>query len=390
MSYKTDGYEIIRGALSFDFANFIFNYFILKRDAVGWLIKNHPEVKDDGSISNLHGTWKDPQVPGTYSLYGDHVGETLLMKLLPMMNKFTDLTLSPCYSYARIYKHGDILEKHTDRPSCEVSTTLYLGGDDWDIYLGGKQISLKIGDMLIYKGQEIEHWRHTFKGKTCAQIFLHYNDVKGPLEKQNVCDGRPLLGLPYNSTNSLSIEKLSLFSTNVWLCKLKIDPDYKKQLIEDIYREKSKGKNPLRSNRGAWQSDQDLHTRELYKKLCDMCEEQITTIFTDATGCNYLQMWAQVSQKGDRNELHGHGGLYDLSGGIYLSVPEDGGQLYFRDPRPGAMLTPATPFQSQWYHNIHVKEDLLVLFFPFLEHGTFAGTQTTDRIMLSFDVQLGS
>ena len=79
-----------------------------------------------------------------------------------------------------------------------------------------------------------------------------------------------------------------------------------------------------------------------------------------------------------------------LSGGIYLSVPEGGGQLYFRDPRPGAMLTPATPFQSEWYHNIHVTEDLLVLFFPFLEHGTFPGTQTTDRIMLSFDVQLGS
>jgi len=95
-----------------------------------------------------------------------------------------------------------------------------------------------------------------------------------------------------------------------------------------------------------------------------------------------------VSQKGDMNELHGHGGLYDLSGSIYLSVPENSGEFYFRDPRPGAMLTPAKPFGSEWCRSVEVQDDLLILFFPFLEHGTHRGTQTKDRIMISFDVQL--
>ena len=50
------------------------------------------------------------------------------------MNKETSLKLSPTYSYARIYNKGAILQKHKDRYSCEVSTTLNLGGDMWPIY----------------------------------------------------------------------------------------------------------------------------------------------------------------------------------------------------------------------------------------------------------------
>ena len=69
------------------------------------------------------------------------------------------------YSYARIYKNGDVLARHKDRYSCEISTTLNLGGDSWPIYLDptGKQgqagikVDLEPGDMLIYSGCELEH-----------------------------------------------------------------------------------------------------------------------------------------------------------------------------------------------------------------------------------------
>ena len=67
--------------------------------------------------------------PNTYSHYADNVKETLLVKMLPVMAKETGLELIPTYSYARIYKKGDILRRHKDRPSCEISTTLNLGGD---------------------------------------------------------------------------------------------------------------------------------------------------------------------------------------------------------------------------------------------------------------------
>jgi hypothetical protein len=45
------------------------------------------------------------------------------------------LKLNPTYAYARIYKKGDILHRHKDRFSCEISTTLNLGGDDWPIFI---------------------------------------------------------------------------------------------------------------------------------------------------------------------------------------------------------------------------------------------------------------
>ena len=116
----------------------------------------------------------------------------------------TGLKLYETYSYARIYKTGDELKRHKDRYSCEVSTTLNLGGDNWPIYLEpsgkegkeGNKISLRQGDMLIYKGCEVEHWRESFNGVNCAQVFLHYNDASDEKAEENRYDGRPFLGLP--------------------------------------------------------------------------------------------------------------------------------------------------------------------------------------------------
>ena len=28
---------------------------------------------------------------------------------------------------------------------------------------------------LVYKGCELEHWRNSFEGQNCGQVFLHYN-----------------------------------------------------------------------------------------------------------------------------------------------------------------------------------------------------------------------
>jgi len=184
-------YQVIKNAISYELANFIYNYFLLKRDAVKYMYDNNI-LYDMG----LHGTWKDEQIPNTYSHYADHVMETLLMKVLPKMQQETGLELVPTYSYARIYKRGDILHKHKDRPSCEISTTIHLGGDPWSIFVEGTEVMLDVGDMLVYSGCELEHWREPLEGNTCAQVFLHYNHVNGPFAKENRFDKRPMLGLP--------------------------------------------------------------------------------------------------------------------------------------------------------------------------------------------------
>tara|TARA_R100000742_G_C4259822_1_gene77633 strand:- start:819 stop:1091 length:273 start_codon:yes stop_codon:yes gene_type:complete len=79
-----------------------------------------------------------------------------------------------------------------------------LGGGDWPIYLEpsgkegmkGVKVNLKPGDMLVYRGCDLQHWREKFKGKEYIQVFLHYNNVKTKGSKNNIFDKRPHIGLP--------------------------------------------------------------------------------------------------------------------------------------------------------------------------------------------------
>jgi hypothetical protein len=198
--FNKNKYVIIKKAISEELAKFCYDYFIMKRQVARTMF----DTKYISQFTDYFGTWNDKQVPETYSHYSDIVMETLLVKLLPIMEKETGLKLNPNYSYARIYKKGDILKRHKDRFSCEISTTLNLGGDLWTIYLepSGKEnlkgikVDLKQGDMLVYKGNELEHWREEFKGENCAQVFLHYNNVKTKGADKNIYDTRPHLGLP--------------------------------------------------------------------------------------------------------------------------------------------------------------------------------------------------
>ena len=200
MSFKKNKFTVLKNAISAELADFVYKYFLNKREVARVLF-------DERYISpfvEYFGVWNDSQVPNTYSHYGDIVMETLLKEVKPVMEKHTGLKLSETYSYSRIYKKGDVLARHKDRYSCEISTTLNLGGDDWPIYLDptGKQgqagikVDLDPGDMLIYSGCDLEHWREEFIGKDCGQVFLHYNKKGSKMAKENALDMRPLLGLP--------------------------------------------------------------------------------------------------------------------------------------------------------------------------------------------------
>jgi hypothetical protein len=213
MNFKKNKYTVIKKAISKDFALFLYNYFLIKRQVAKTLF----DTKFISPFETMFGVWTDEQVPGTYSHYADIAMETLLLKLQPVMEKQTGLKLIPNYSYARIYKNGDILKRHKDRFSCEISTTLNLGGEPWPIYVDptgsdnvideyknvmnpnapkGVKVDLKPGDMLVYRGNLLEHWREPFQGQDCAQVFLHYTNIKTPDSEKYIYDKRPHIGLP--------------------------------------------------------------------------------------------------------------------------------------------------------------------------------------------------
>ena len=202
MSFKKNKYTVIRQAISKDLATFIANYFSMQKQ----VYDTCRQVRYFSPFEQIIGYYegKDEQIPDTYSQYSNIAMETLLLKCQPGMEKATGLKLYPAYTYARIYKKGDELKRHKDRFSCEISTTMNLAGDDWPIYLEpsgetgkkGVKVDLKQGDMLVYSGCELEHWREKFKVKECIQVFLHYNNRKTRGSRDNMFDKRPHLGLP--------------------------------------------------------------------------------------------------------------------------------------------------------------------------------------------------
>src|SRR5210317_566531 len=202
MSFKKNKYTIIRKAIDKDLAAFVANYFTMQKQ----VLDTCRQARYISPYETLLGYYEgeNEQIPNTYSCYSDIAMETLMLKCQPVMEKATGLKLYPAYTYARIYKHGDILKRHKDRFSCEISTTMNLGGDAWPIYLEpsgetgkkGIKVDLKQGDMLVYSGCELEHWRNKFKGNECVQVFLHYNNKKTPGSKENMFDKRIHLGLP--------------------------------------------------------------------------------------------------------------------------------------------------------------------------------------------------
>jgi hypothetical protein len=200
MSFKKNKYEIVKQAVDKNLAIFLYNYFSMQKQVYD-TCRLHRYFSP---FENIIGSYDDAQIPNTYSQYSNIAMETLMLKCQPKMEQVTGLKLYPAYTYARIYKKGDELKRHKDRFSCEISTTMNLGGNPWPIYLEpsgkegikGVRIDLKPGDMLVYSGCELEHWRKKFKGKDCVQVFLHYNNRKTPGSKDNMFDKRLHLGLP--------------------------------------------------------------------------------------------------------------------------------------------------------------------------------------------------
>jgi len=92
--------------------------------------------------------------------------------------------LIPTYSFSRLYYRGAVLPRHVDRPPCEISCTIpldYSGQSGWAFFTSlfregdnGEKIDLVKGDMLIYKGEEVYHWREPLTEAWQSQLFIHF------------------------------------------------------------------------------------------------------------------------------------------------------------------------------------------------------------------------
>jgi hypothetical protein len=167
--FKDNGYCIVRNSISSELRDFVTQYALFDE-----MQDFSPDVS---------------QVKGAHSKYADPAMETLLLQLCSLMEENTGLELYPTYSFYRVYRPGDELVKHKDRPSCEISCTLCFNFEykdanyDWPIFMNENKVSLAPGDLVIYRGCDLNHWREQFVGSNSCwhvQGFFHYVDKNGP------------------------------------------------------------------------------------------------------------------------------------------------------------------------------------------------------------------
>jgi len=120
------------------------------------------------------------------SLYNPVGAVELLCELTPKITSIVEETVVPSYSFGRIYRNGDFLPTHVDRPACELSLTLHLHGDhlwEFEIETPREEVvayELNPGDAVLYLGPIAPHSRATkFKGTYYSQFFLHYVRSRG-------------------------------------------------------------------------------------------------------------------------------------------------------------------------------------------------------------------
>lgn len=206
--FKENNYLVLKNFIDENMAGLIYQYCLVKvqrTDFMTMFAKEDYRPEWDGRFG-------DEQAPISYNCYGDPFMDTLLGASAKTLSKYAGVNLIPTYSYWRLYQHGEVLLRHRDRHSCEISATLCLGYNtsnldqneykdyDWPMFVETKEesdgvpIGLKPGDLILYRGCEVDHWRERFLGLNHAQVFLHYNDSSGPY--QIALDGRPILGIP--------------------------------------------------------------------------------------------------------------------------------------------------------------------------------------------------
>ena len=202
--FKENSYIKVENFITNQQANYFYEY--VKQNALNTsLLQEMHGKKLWKKLYGFIGVFDDPQALNDYSRYGDPAFDCLLEFKRKQVEQVTGLKLTPTYTYHRLYTTGTELVRHKDRPSCEISTTLCLGYDsdyNWPMFVSkedggkGKPIELNPGDMIIYRGCEVEHWREPFKGLNHAQVFFHYNEVDGQYDTPY--DGRINLGMPNN------------------------------------------------------------------------------------------------------------------------------------------------------------------------------------------------
>lgn len=196
---------------------------LIPKDIINMTLDNwkaHEESSDSGIYREESDiTYKNPasSIGKSTAMYSAPWAIALHNWLHEELKRHIDINLGITYAYSRKYERGAYLGSHLDRPSCEISATLCLDykSDDnspWPIWVrndknyigaeaetvrvesqalsqrerkknGCKSLLLEPGDILLYQGPNIPHWRDYFLGDYSYHIFVHFYNRNSEMRK---------------------------------------------------------------------------------------------------------------------------------------------------------------------------------------------------------------
>lgn len=228
-AFMKDRYVVFRNFIDKDIVNMVMDM---------WRsVEQHPNPGDLMKHEQRDITYKNPEssIGKSKGGYCTPWGNALHIWVHKKLQDHFDMDLGMTYSYSRKYDRGAYLGSHVDRPSCEVSATLcldYVTDDQtpWPIWVrndqnyfaataeriknesqdmtqrerlknGCKKILLEPGDLLMYQGPNIPHWRDYLLGEYSYHIFLHWYNRQSQMQKINnfFHSKHEKLGLPSGS-----------------------------------------------------------------------------------------------------------------------------------------------------------------------------------------------
>lgn len=206
MNFHKDGIVAIESAISIETCKLLSKEFKIARQLAYAVSNPTPENQFP---------YHDEMVDHSFSWYSPLCFEALSDSLIKdVVENELGEAVYPTYSYARIYSNGAIMHRHTDRSSSEFSVSCCIEVDEsvkpWPINFettDGSILTLeqKPGDIVMYKGNSLPHWRDAYHGHEQINAFMFYVRANGDRSELKY-DTRPMLGL-HSSTRRLTSER---------------------------------------------------------------------------------------------------------------------------------------------------------------------------------------
>jgi uncharacterized protein (TIGR02466 family) len=148
------------------------------------------------------------------------------------------------------------------------------------------------------------------------------------------------------------------------------------------------------SNRGGWQSADDVNTRPEFHSFVRFVEEtmaeikEFLTVEDDVT-FGVMTAWVNFNGKGDYNTKHVHGNSF-FSGVYYVKVPENAGYIKLHDPSPvrGCFHPPYKEFgpQNCFSYEVDAAEGRLIIFPGYVPHEVTPNMSDEERCSIAFNI----